>query len=25
VLGVREVNYVEGRQSLALVDTPLSA
>jgi len=25
VLGVREVNYVEGQQPLALVDTPLSA
>jgi hypothetical protein len=25
VLGVREVNYVEGQQPLALVDKPLSA
>jgi 3',5'-cyclic AMP phosphodiesterase CpdA len=25
VLGVREVSYVEGRQALAIVDTPLSA
>jgi len=25
VLGIRQVNLVEGQQSLALVDTPLSA